>query len=64
MYEHLFLGKPDVGHFDFSFFGLKQQSKGKSIIEKQSIPGKIIKRKILYGLEIKRHELTNDPNTM
>ena len=36
MYKHLFLGKPDVGHFDFSFFGLKQQSKGKSMIEKHS----------------------------
>ena len=39
-------------------------NKGKFTTENtQSIPGKIMKRKIFYGFEI-RQQLANDPNTI
>ena len=37
-YAHLFLGKPDIGYFNFSSFGLKQWNKGKPDINEKHSP--------------------------
>ena len=50
--------KPDTGYFNYSSFGLKQLSKGKTLTERQSILCWITKSKIFHSFEINKESVS------